>query len=54
MDVGTLPNYVNLCLDFLLLSLFHFILFIIVVRDNNSLIIEILFYCIKTYTVAGH
>jgi hypothetical protein len=36
VNVGILPNHVNLCLNFLSLSLFHFILFIIVVHSNNK------------------
>jgi hypothetical protein len=37
VDVDTLSNYVNLCLDFLLLSFFSisYYLFIIVVYGNN-------------------
>jgi hypothetical protein len=36
MDVDTLPNHINMCLDFLSLSFFDFILFIIVVYGNNT------------------
>lgn len=35
MDVSTLLNYVNLCFDFLLRSLFDSVLLIIVVHGNN-------------------
>jgi hypothetical protein len=36
VDVRTLSNHVNLCLDFFLFSLFDFILFTIVVYGNNN------------------
>jgi hypothetical protein len=35
VNVSTLSNHVNLCFNFFLLSLFDFILFIIIVHDNN-------------------
>jgi len=38
VDIGILPNHVNLCLDFFLLLffIFYFILFIIVVHSNKT------------------
>lgn len=36
MDLGTLPNHVNSCLDSFLISLFDYILFTIIVHGNNK------------------